>query len=347
MYTFGDVQARWKHGLNAKLENTIILYHCDRERPYITFYLPSTQAKMRMTDLFASDCPVYVTAPMINQSDLAFRVLTRRYGATLTYTQMLHPDKLMYDRDYLEHHILNMDPQGTPDLTSHGDLQLGKPVVAQVCGNDVQKIVEACKKIVGHCDAIGQFFTSEVCGVLRIRGTDKLVRFELGMSSHIRSGRALRRLFAGTKGLAIGRKYWCVAARAIDNGILNLGGCIVSGLTHTFPVPISTKMRLCNPVEHTLPLAKRLALAGSSWITLHARFGASTRKRRHGPADLSQVKLLKENLQVPVISNGNVRAYEDVVQNCEFTCADGIMVGETLLGNPWCVPESNLWWTRD
>ena len=112
---------------------------------------------------------------------------------------------------------------------------------------------------------------------------------------------------------------------------------LVSGLAHTFPVPISTKIRLCNPVEHTLPFAKRLALAGSSWITLHARFGASTWKRRHGPADLSQVKLLKEGLQVPVISNGNVRTYEDVVQNYEFTRADGIMVGETLLGNPWYV----------
>ena len=109
----------------------------------------------------------------------------------------------------------------------------------------------------------------------------------------------------------------------------------MSGLTHTFSIPISTKIRLCNPVEHTLPFTKRLALAGSSWITLHARFGASTRKRRHGPAVLSQVKLLKEALEIPVISNGNVRTYEDVVQNREFTRADGIMVGETLLGNPW------------
>lgn len=117
--------------------------------------------------------------------------------------------------------------------------------------------------------------------------------------------------------------------------ILNLKGNIVTGLSHTFPVPISTKMRLCNPVEHTLPFAKRLALAGSSWVTLHARFGASTQKRRHGPADLSQVKLLKEDLQVPVISNGNVRTYEDVMRNLEFTGANGIMVGETLLGNPW------------
>lgn len=106
---------------------------------------------------------------MINQSDLAFRVLTRRYGATLTYTQMLHPDNLMYNQEYLEYHILNMDPPGMSSMTgpdaAHGDLRLGKPVVAQVCGNDVQKIVEACKKIVGHCDAIGPSFASGACDI--------------------------------------------------------------------------------------------------------------------------------------------------------------------------------------
>ena len=105
---------------------------------------------------------------------------------------MLHPDKLMYNQDYLEYHILNMDPPGTPDLigldAGNGDLRLGRPVVAQVCGNDVEKIIEACKKIVGHCDAIGPSFTYKTRDMVRIRGMDKLVRFEPGMSSHICPG---------------------------------------------------------------------------------------------------------------------------------------------------------------
>jgi len=146
---------------------------------------------MRVTELFVSDPPVYATAPMINQSDLAFRVLTRRYGATLTYTQMLYPDKLLYNQDYLEYHVLNMDPPGMSELTGpdvgHGDLGLGKPVVAQVCGNDVQKIVEACKKIVGHCDAIGLFLASKVCDIPKMRRMYKVVRFEPGVSPYIRS----------------------------------------------------------------------------------------------------------------------------------------------------------------
>jgi len=109
---------------------------------------------------------------------------------------------------------------------------------------------------------------------------------------------------------------------------------IVSALSHTFPVPISTKLRLCNPKAFTLPFATRLAHAGCSWIALHARFGQAPRKRRHGPADLEQVRILKSGLDVPVVSNGNVRCYDDIVKNLESTGSDGIMVGEALLGNP-------------
>jgi tRNA-dihydrouridine synthase 1 len=47
------------------------------------------------------------------------------------------------------------------------------------------------------------------------------------------------------------------------------------------------------------------------------------------------VARLKDRLRVPVISNGNVRLFDDLQANLNFTGADGLMVGETLLGNPW------------
>jgi tRNA-dihydrouridine synthase 1 len=58
------------------------------------------------------------------------------------------------------------------------------------------------------------------------------------------------------------------------------------------------------------------------------------------------VKELKEceELRVPIISNGNVRGLRisswdgdegDVARNLRETGADGIMVGEGLLENPW------------
>lgn len=85
---------------------------------------------------------------MINQSDLPFRCLVEKYGATMSYTQMLIPDRLLNDQEYYEHHL--------NDLTLLGDRR-AKPVVVQLCGNDVEEVVRAGKKIQGYCDAIGAF----------------------------------------------------------------------------------------------------------------------------------------------------------------------------------------------
>lgn len=116
---------------------------------------------------------------------------------------------------------------------------------------------------------------------------------------------------------------------------------IISSLTSSLlpSLPISAKLRLCTPDKHkdTLALARLLEHSGASWITLHART-VSMRRRRAGPADLGVVKTLKKGLSIPVVSNGNVRVSEDLERNFVSTGADGMMVGETLLGNPLQVP---------
>jgi tRNA-dihydrouridine synthase 1 len=90
---------------------------------------------------------------MVNQSDLPFRLLTRKHGATLTYTQMLDPHKLLNDREYLEFHL--RDLQFCRD--GHDDMDLERPVVVQLCGNDPEIVVKAARKVEGLCDAIGVF----------------------------------------------------------------------------------------------------------------------------------------------------------------------------------------------
>ncbi len=89
----------------------------------------------------------FVVAPMVNQSDLPFRLLTRKHGATMAYTQMLLPEKLLNEQEYLEYHIR--------DLTVASADPLNAPVVVQLCGNDPEIIVQAGKKLQNYCTAIG------------------------------------------------------------------------------------------------------------------------------------------------------------------------------------------------
>lgn len=89
----------------------------------------------------------YVAAPMVNQSDLPFRLLVRKYGATLTYTQMLSPDKLLNDQEYLERSQRSL--METPHALQH-------PVVVQLGGNDADTIVRSGRKLQGLCDGIGE-----------------------------------------------------------------------------------------------------------------------------------------------------------------------------------------------
>ncbi|KAI1784411.1 FMN-linked oxidoreductase [Ganoderma leucocontextum] len=222
---------------------------------------------------------------MVNQSDLPFRILVRRYNASLVYTQMLLPDRLLNDQEYLEFHRRGLrDAQDTP-------------VVVQLCGNDPEIVVRAARTVVDRADAIGAY-----------------IDLNLGCPQD-----AARDGHYG--GYLLEKKDW------------PLDESIVSALSHSLPVPVSTKIRLCQNTALTADLGVRLAAAGSSWITLHARH-VSARRRRQGAADLEQVRVLKERVGVPVVSNGNLRTWEDVCENRTTTCADGVMVGETLLANP-------------
>ena len=90
----------------------------------------------------------YIAAPMVNQSDLPFRILVRRYGASLAYTQMLMPDQLLEDQEYLEHHIRDLS-------LCHGEPN--RPVVVQLCGDNVNVLVQAGRKLQAYCDGVGVY----------------------------------------------------------------------------------------------------------------------------------------------------------------------------------------------
>lgn len=88
--------------------------------------------------------PRHIVAPMVDQSELAWRVLSRRYGATLCYTPMFHAKLFATSEKYRREMWCDLD----------GDSKLDRPLVVQFCANDPEYLLQAAKLVEDKCDAV-------------------------------------------------------------------------------------------------------------------------------------------------------------------------------------------------
>lgn len=86
--------------------------------------------------------PRYVLAPMVDQSELPFRLLCRRYGAELGYTPMLHAAHFAKSAAHRER---NFDPE-----PSGAD----RPLIAQLAGCDAATLIAAARHVEPHVDGV-------------------------------------------------------------------------------------------------------------------------------------------------------------------------------------------------
>ena len=76
--------------------------------------------------------------------------------------------------------------------------------------------------------------------------------------------------------------------------------------------------------------------AGIDYVILHAR---TKQQMYSGKANWNHIKILKENLSIPVIANGNIFCVEDFVKVIDKTKADGVMLARGAMGNPFLFKE--------
>lgn len=103
-------------------------------------------------------------------------------------------------------------------------------------------------------------------------------------------------------------------------------------------VPVSVKLRagLQKDPEYLVKFCRGLEEAGASWITLHPR---TADEGRRGRSDWSQIRLLKSELRIPVIGNGDVQCLDDIKSMRAETGCDRVMVGRALLGKPYLLSQ--------
>lgn len=173
-----------------------------------------------------------------------------------------------------------------------------RPLVAHFAANDPEIILKATKLIEDQCDAVD---------------------INLGCPQRI--------AFTGHFGSYL-----------LDEADRELVTNIVHTLYKGLKIPVFVKIRLLDTIPDTIRLCRQLIEAGASLIAIHARYrvnlvGRTGPGARDGAAHLDQVKdikqvLLSEGYDVPIIANGNVKDWKDVIENKEFCASDGIMSAE-------------------
>jgi tRNA-dihydrouridine synthase B len=113
---------------------------------------------------------------------------------------------------------------------------------------------------------------------------------------------------------------------------------IVREVVNAVDVPVTVKTRIGwdDGEINILEFSKQLQDAGAAMITVHARTRAQA---YNGPADWDWIRKVKEQLEIPVIANGDIDSVDAAVRCLEITGADGVMCSRGTLGYPFLVGE--------
>jgi nifR3 family TIM-barrel protein len=109
---------------------------------------------------------------------------------------------------------------------------------------------------------------------------------------------------------------------------------LIEATVGAVPVPVTLKMRLGwdERAINAPELARRAQEAGVRMVAVHGR----TRCQFYtGTANWAAVRAVRDRIRVPLVVNGDIRGFDDVVMAIEQSGADAVMIGRAAQGRPW------------
>ncbi|KAI0377889.1 FMN-linked oxidoreductase [Hypomontagnella monticulosa] len=282
---------------------------------------PTTRTKLHGRAFYESiGSPKFVVAPMVDQSEFAWRMLTRSFlspvenAKLLAYTPMFHARLFEETPKYRDSHfeatqsLLSSSKTATPTPTPapadseqlpppipflDGNPTFDRPLFVQFCANDPEHLLGAAKLAAPYCDAVD---------------------LNLGCPQ------------------GIARRGHYGAFLQEDQELIYK---LINTLHENLPVPVTAKIRILETKEDTLAYAKNVLAAGASIITVHGR---RREQKGHltGVADWEYIRYLRESLpkETVIFANGNILQHGDLEQCLEATGADAVMSAEGNLSDP-------------
>lgn len=134
------------------------------------------------------------------------------------------------------------------------------------------------------------------------------------------------------------KKVCSVAAGSALMKDERLVASILTAVVSAVQVPVTLKIRtgwdLAN--RNALKIAKIAENSGIQALTIHGRSRAC---KFTGQAEYDTIRQVKQNVNIPVIANGDITSAEKARQVLNYTGADAIMIGRAAQGRPWIFQE--------
>ncbi|GAB7353197.1 hypothetical protein MBLNU459_g3720t1 [Dothideomycetes sp. NU459] len=262
--------------------------------------------------------PRMILAPMVEQSEFAWRLLSRSFMTAetskdlLAYTPMFHARMFSDTPKYRENHFQPIrDPLPSPPGAYHasayseadeyldGNHKLDRPLFVQFCANDPADLLSAARHVQPFCDAVD---------------------LNLGCPQGI-----ARKGHYG----AFLQEHWDTIHSLINTLHTNLD------------IPVTAKMRILDTKEKTLAYARMIINAGASILTVHGR-QRDQKGHNTGLADWTVLRYLRESLgdDVVLFANGNILRHDDIAACLDATGFDGVMSAEGNLYDPTIFAEA-------
>ena len=231
------------------------------------------------------DFPVLL-APMAGYTDYPFRVLCKRMGAGLVYSEFVSADGIIRENTR------------TIEMIHFSEEE--RPIGIQIFGSNPDTMSKAASYI-------DKKFSPDIIDI----------------------------------------NYGCPVPKVTKKG----GGsaalkdlCLMDEITHAVVdavpnIPVTVKMRAgWDNNSIIIPNAGNLLEnRGIKAITLHPR---TTNQRYKGKANWDLIKLLKQNVSIPVIGNGDVYCIDNIKEMFDYTECDAVMIARAAQGNPWIFKEA-------
>lgn len=159
-----------------------------------------------------------------------------------------------------------------------------------------------------------------------------------GSSPEIMAGAA--KILEKTGAMIIDINMGCPVRKVVKNGagaaLLNdliRAKEVIAAVAGGVSIPVTVKMRIgWNNPEACLELSKYAEVSGVAAVAVHGRSAA---QKFSGTADWSVIEQVANEVNIPVIGNGDINNIHDAATLLVNSKCAGLMIGRAALGNPW------------